>query len=502
VKILVSLFLLLPVACAPPGRRSPRSGLRVAITHVQLFDATGSALAPDMTVVIDGDRIAAVGPSTAIAVPADARVVDGSGKYLIPGLWDMHTHVVLTGGDALAVIVANGVTGVRDMGGDAITLRAWRSEIAAGSRIGPEILYTSPVLESATWLRRVEQIHLPGFAFPNPDAALNPHIGVATQADAQRAVDSVVALGSQYVKVRTLESRLAWFAIARASRARGLPLVGHSPMPLVSLAEASDSGQRSVEHTDFREHLEALTDTGRLSLYARLVRNNTYFDPTLISGIVSTASTTALGQELSDELTSGRNGPVDGLHYLSPHMLESFRRDLFIQSVSGGADTSSQRAWATTIRYLRDMHRAGVRMLIGTDLGALWVFPGASVHDELKMFVHDLGFTPAQALETATREAAAFIGEAATAGTIEPGKRADCVLLRANPLAAIENTRQIEAVVVRGRLLERRELDTLLAGARQRARDARAEKPTRLRPRPVVERVRPETRLPAASYDR
>ncbi|HVT37684.1 MAG TPA: amidohydrolase family protein [Gemmatimonadaceae bacterium] len=451
--------------------KSQGSNGALAITHVVLFDGTGAPPARDMTVVISGERVVSVGPSAVTAVPAAARVVDGSGEFLIPGLWDMHTHVVLAGDDALALLVANGVTGVRDMGGDAATLRRWRSEIAAGSRVGPELVFTSPVLESATWLRRILQIHLPGFEFPNPDQMLNPHLGVALADDAESAVDSVLAAGSAFVKFRTIESRAAYFAIARASRTKGVAFVGHSPTPSVTWAEASDSGQKSIEHTDFRSHLDGLDQSARSGLYAKLATNGTWLTPTLVSGIVSTASTDVLGARLAEEVSTGRRSAVDGLHYLNHRMLESFRRDLFIQRASAEGDSASrQQQWTGTIRHLREMHLAGVPMLTGTDLGALWVFPGASLHDELSMFVHDVGFTPREVLETATRKAATFVGEGPQAGTIEPGKRADCVLLSADPLASIENTRQIAAVVARGRLLERHDLDTLLAAVRARAR--------------------------------
>jgi hypothetical protein len=462
------------LACAPIGRRTAKPSGALAITHVALFDGTGSPTVPDMTVIIDGEHIVAVGSSAATRIPPGARVLDGTGHFLIPGLWDMHTHVVLAADDVLALLVANGVTGVRDMGGDPATLRTWRSEIATGRRLGPELLFTGPVLESASWLHRVQQIHLPDFAFPNPAWSLNPALGVATAADVEQGVDSIAAGGSSYVKFRTVESREVYFAIARTSALKGLPFVGHSPTPRVTLEEASDSGQRSIEHTDFNEYLDGLSDSARRSLYEKFVRNGTWIDPTLVSGSVSIASTSALSRDLSNEISSDRNSATDGLHYLNYRMLESFRRDLFVRSRGGSdGDTINRLEWAKTLHYLRDMHTAGVRMLVGTDLGALWVFPGSSVHDELGMLVHELGFTAKLALESATREAAAFAGERGNAGTIEPGKRADCVLLRADPLAAIENTKKIDAVVVRGRLLERSDLDTLLAGVRVRAREKR-----------------------------
>jgi predicted amidohydrolase YtcJ len=432
--------------------RPPAASRGIAIMHVSVFTGDGATMRPDMTVLIEGDRISKVGSASAVHIPSGARVLDGSGKYLIPGLWDMHTHLALMGETALPELVTYGVTSVRDMGGDAGILGPWARETAAGTRLGPAIEYTSPVLESATWLRRVEQIHLPGFWFPNPAWKLNPAIGVADEEAAERAVDSVARLGSSYVKFRTLQSAATFFAIARAARRNRLPLVGHSPTHVVSLEAASDSGLATLEHLDFGAELDSLTPQQRAALYARLVRNNTWFDPTLVSGIVGTIPDTALSRMLAAEVSSNRRGPFEPLHLLSRQMLESFRRDLFVESRSGLTELHD---WERDVAHLAEMRQAGVRFLAGTDLGALWVFPGLSLHDELLHLVRDVGFSPAEVLRIATHDAAERVGQLANVGTVEPGKRADLVLLDADPLLDIRDTRQIAAVVVRGRLLDR-----------------------------------------------
>jgi hypothetical protein len=462
IKNLLGAMLIAIVGCRPA--LPPRVDIvqRLAIVHVSLFAGADTTLANDMTVLTNRDRIEAVGPFATIRIPDGTTVVDGTDRFLIPGLWDMHTHVALAGESALTALITYGITSVRDMGGSPALIRPWASDIANGSRIGPSIEFTSPVLESASWLRRVRQIHLPGFEFPNPAWELNPSLGVADGESARLAVDSVERLGSAYVKFRTLESRSAFFAIARASRAKHLQLVGHSPTPVVSLADASDSGLASIEHMDFKSELDSLSPQQRSALYARLNRNRTWLDPTLVSGIVSTMPDTALTSLLLAEVRTGRSGSFEPLHLLSAQMLESFRRDLFVRNRGGSNSTTAE--WAAALAHLREMRRAGVRFLAGSDLGALWVFPGPSLHDELEMLVKDIGFTPSQVLRIATHDAAEFSGQLSDVGTVETAKRADMVLLDKNPLVDIQNTRRIVAVVVRGHLFDR----TTLAVERRR----------------------------------
>jgi hypothetical protein len=194
------------------------------------------------------------------------------------------------------------------------------------------------------------------------------------------------------------------------------------------------------------------------------VHNHTWFDPTLVSDTVDLIPESVMDNALRSESSSKRRGSVVDLHYLSPFMLESFRRDLFVRS--RGAHAMEDRDWTAICEELRAMHAAGVRLLIGTDLGALWVFPGSSVHDELALFVHELGLTPGQALRIATHDAADFSGQLSTLGTIEQGKLADLVLLNADPLVNIANTRRITAVITDGRYLSSPTLDSLTAAVR------------------------------------
>jgi len=194
----------------------------IAFTHVNVIDGAASKPRVDQTVVIRGTRITAVGPSRSTAAPAGARVVDARGMFLLPGLWDMHVHTSIIGGRALlALYVANGVTGVRDMAGDWDTLTKWRREIAANQLVGPRLIASGPYLEGG-------------------DVPI-PHILTRTPEEGIAGVDSLVKLGVDFIKVHGQLTRPTYFAIARRAREKGIPFAGHVSQAVGS-ADASDSG--------------------------------------------------------------------------------------------------------------------------------------------------------------------------------------------------------------------------------------------------------------------
>src|SRR5947209_3368683 len=253
----------------------------VAITHVTVIDVERATSHPDQTVVTEGPRITAVGPAASTAAPPRARILDGRGKWLIPGLWDMHAHTVVpTGRLLLSLYVANGVTGLRDMGGDFATIRKWRDEIARGALVGPQIVAAGPYLEG----------------HDSPIA----HIEVRTPDDARRAVDSLASLGVDFVKVHSALPRETFFAAAREARDKHIALAGHLSRN-VTVEEASDSGQRSLEHllgfvnlctpaesaafadVDALRRIvfNSCTSRDQRRVYAHLARNGTWVTPML-----------------------------------------------------------------------------------------------------------------------------------------------------------------------------------------------------------------------------
>lgn len=368
------------------------------------------------------------------------------------------------------MFVAAGVTSVRDMGGSRAELQRWRREIEASERIGPRIRMAGPVLESGAFLDRVARIDpmlTAEYAVPPPGAALRAfeRIRVVSAADARRAVDSLRRLGVDLVKARNFESRESFFAAAAAAREAGVPLAVHHPYHGVTLAEVADAvGSGSVEHAfQYAALLDSLSAAERAEAYARLGRGGTWLVPTLAAEALRTAPDSAV-EPLLTALLGGADPRGRGL---APSLREVWERDWQIRVLEhrlqppAGAGEELRR----NVAWLRELHVAGVRMLAGTDVGALLVLPGHSVHDELALLVEQVGMTPIQALQAATRNPATFFGMQDSLGTIAPGMLADLVLLDADPLRDIRNTTAIRAVVVNGRLLDRAALDRLAPSA-------------------------------------
>jgi hypothetical protein len=413
----------------------------IAFTHVTVIDGASAAPRADRTVVVQGNRITAEGPAAATRIPRGAREIDGRGRHLIPGLWDMHVHTATPGGtDLLALYVANGVTGVRDMAGDWATLAAWRHEIATGARIGPRIVASGPYLEGG-------------------DVPI-PHLPVREPADAQPAVDSLHRLGVDFVKVHSQLTRESYFAIARAARTRGVSFAGHVPRT-VSPAEASDSGQSSFEHllsipspctpaesASLVPRFRVQSALGRCSsedlapLFARFARNRTRMVPTLVAAV-----------EIAG--WPKRALPGDSFARFLPDTLRRYVAQIFPMpdSVPPDADVVGRALLEKRAAVVGAMHRAGVAIMAGTDAPLRNSPPGFGLHEELVWLVR-AGLSPADVLRAATIEPARFLAMQDSLGTIETGKLADLVLLEADPLADIHNTRRIAAVVANGRLYE------------------------------------------------
>lgn len=421
----------------------------LALRHAVLIDGADSVPRVDQTVIVRGTRIATVGPSRTTAVPKDARVVDARGAFVIPGLWDMHVHTVVPPGrSVLALYVANGVTGVRDMGGDWDSLRTWRREIAAHRLAGPRIVASGPYLEGG-------------------DVPI-AHLLTRTPEEGRAAVDSLITLGVDFVKVHGQLTRQTYFAIARRARERGIPFAGHVP-PVVGAADASDSGQRSIEHMltiptpctpaesiALRPRFTMQSAIGRCTsadlapLYARFVHNGTWITPTL----------TAVYQVAN---WPNRALPGDSLARYLPATLRRLAARIFPMpdSIPPGADSVGHAIFDKRLTQVAAMHRAGVHILTGTDAPLPNSPPGFGLHEELALLVRG-GMSPLDAIRAATLEPALYFGMMDSAGTIAPGKLADLVLLRRDPLLDIRNTRRILAVVANGRLIDAAERERML----------------------------------------
>jgi len=458
------LPLLLAVAVLVTGAAAQEPPL--VIRHVSVIDATGAAPQPEMTVVIEGLRITRIGKSARVRVPKNARVIEGRGKFLIPGLWDMHVHEIF--GDWIPaeervtplLFVANGVTGVRDMGGDLAPLQLWRLRIAAGQMIGPRIILPGPMLDGP----------VPQFPSSAP---------VRDAAEARRIVRELKDKGVDFIKIQSLISREGYLAAAAEAKAQEISFAGHVP-DKVRAAEASAAGQKSIEHLTGvfegastaeeelmsqprgpgrRRYLDTYDEAKASALLALFAKNRTWQTPTLV-------------WERGEWLIEQTNSGPDPLAKYAPAAWKERTWPMFTREISAGWSTdplADRQAFVQAeLKMVAAMHRAGVPLLAGTDTAAgVRVYPGFSLHDELGMLVQ-AGLTPMEALQAATRNAGEFL-QLADSGTIKEGKRADLVLLDANPLEEIANTRKIRGVVLAGRYFSRTDLDGLLREAEEAA---------------------------------
>jgi amidohydrolase family protein len=453
-KLRIVLLLILPVFLFARAKPNHIQTPPIVFTHVTIIDVTGSAPRRDMTVVITGDRISAIGDN--ISVPPNAQVVDATGKFMIPGLWDMHVHWYFR--NTFTLFIANGVTGVRQMFGNSDLLR-WRDQIAKGSLLGPRMVVASPIIDG------------PQPIWPNS-------IAVGNEDEGRKAVRRVKQWGADFVKVYALLPRGAYFGIADEAKQQGITFVGHVPKS-VSPAEASDAGQKSIEHltgillatsdkeTELRDKLvkadspqagsrlqatalETYSEKKAADLFAHFVKNQTWQCPTL----TVLRSIAYLGDE---------NFRRDGRLIYIPR-LQQQRWNFRIAHRSGGDDAVEKKVLQKQFEIVGAMQKAGVPILAGTDTGNPFCFPGFSLHEELALLVI-AGLTPVEALRAATLNPAKFFGLDQTLGTIEQGKIADLVLLDANPLLDIRNTQRINAVVANGRLFDRKALDKMLSEA-------------------------------------
>jgi imidazolonepropionase-like amidohydrolase len=480
VKRLLLTLLLFPSFLEAQSPSIP-STKPLILTHVTVIDVTGSPAKPDMSVMIRNHRIAAIGRTSSVVPPKDSEIVDATGKFLIPGLWDMHVH---TGRKDIffPLYIANGVTGVRDMGGDIedpsgelsslsgryIQLSLWRAAIEEGSLLGPRLVIAGFLID--------------GFKWPGNIAATNAEEG-------RQAVDVLKKTGVDFVKVKSFLSKDTFLAIAAEARRQHMVLAGHVP-DAVRVAEASNAGQKSIEHLTgiavgcsaierqlIDEKAQAFAARDRARYASIEPRAAAMFDPTIATALFSRFVTNGTWQvptlvelrrnALGDDSTNpGQNSPED--EPLWAYLPEPLR-DWWSKNRSAAAPSGGQELFASELSLTEKMHKSGVLFLAGTDTPNPSILPGFALHDELKLLV-SAGFSPMEALQTATLNPARYLGKEKDLGTIETGKLADLVLLDANPLDDISNTRKIRAVIVDGRYLNREALDAMLASAQATAK--------------------------------
>jgi len=430
----------------------------VVIRNVTVIDGTGSDPQTSMTVVIEESKISAIDKEGSIEPASSARVIDGTGKYLIPGLWDMHVHLRDLDG-TLPLFIVNGVTTVRDMGSELKKTVELREQIDAGKLVGPRIKTSGMMIESSSWMAQyIELMHEQGADQKAVEKFLRTRIMVGDPREAREAVNSLIALGADFIKIRHAESPEVFAAIAEAAENAGTHLVGHYVW-ILSLDECANGGQRSIEHNIFPGFNEK-TFEQKQEIFDALLRNDTHLVPTLVTNAMETLPLEKVRAIIGDTI-----GDIDSRNrYVSREIRQSWHETVELnaadkerpppESIAQMIDSSNQ--------FLSEARRAGVKMMAGTDTPTTGTFFGFSLHDELALLVETYGMTPMEALRSATALPAAFMGKDSEVGTIEVGKRADLVLLDANPLVDVTNTRQIHTVIAHGRVFDRATLEQLL----------------------------------------
>jgi imidazolonepropionase-like amidohydrolase len=460
-----AFFFLLSAHAQKPS--STVADTELILNHVTVVDVRTGTLERDRTLSIDHKRIVSIGPGKSAKFPRNALIIDCSGLFAIPGLWDMHVHLAF--GDwfpgakdiSLPLFIANGVTGVRDMGSELDIIQTWRSEIESGRLIGPRIYTSGPMLDG------------PKPRFPSS-------VAIGAPDDARRAVADLKRRGADFIKLQSLIPRDAVFAIADEAKKQHIPFEGHVP-DSVRASEMSEAGMKSFEHligifegsslaeeeflrgnkTEAR-FLATYDPAHAASLAAILAKNQTWQCPTLVW---------ERGGNLIDVSDFAKD--TRAKYVPASWKTKTWKRftDEITQGYGNDDLTVRKKFLDKELEVVHLLHEKGVPFLAGTDTPpGVYIFPGFSLHEELQRFVA-AGFTPLEALQTATLNPARFFRVEDQLGTIEKDKLADLVLLKANPLDNIANTQKIAAVIANGHHFSSKDLQKMLAGVEAAAHD-------------------------------
>jgi Amidohydrolase family len=460
------VVLLLIVVLAAMASDSPGS---LVLIHATVVDVRTGELLPAQTIIITGGRITKI--SKQATVPANSHVVDCAGQFVIPGLWDMHAHALWSIDQIqrmFNLFLANGVTGIRDMGSPLPVPEtlSWRAKTARGSILGPHIVAAGKLVDG-------------------PKPVWPDSVSTGTAEEAREAVRTLHREGVDFIKVYSRLPRDAYFALADEARREGIPYAGHVPI-YVSAREASVAGQRSIEHlseilfacsdkeTDLREQLVATTIGGERDQVRKrqmkvIVDSFSQRKATELAQLFASNKTwqvpTLLVQYTYAYVDPSELRQSSGIKYVPSGAVEGWvdRLNGFRRSRDESDMQAQKRSYDLELDTVRMMRRYDVHFMIGTDAETFYP-AGFGLHKELSFFV-SAGFSTLETLQAATLNPATYLGRQKDMGTVESGKIADLVILDANPLANIENTKRVAGVIVGGRYFDRQGLNQLLTQA-------------------------------------
>lgn len=408
----------------------------VAFVNINVIPMDNERILEDQTVVVRNGAVELLGNSEQVQVPDEALVVDGQGKYLIPGLVDMHVHV--TNENELLLFAAHGVTSIRNLWGglNGIDHLGWRAKIETDEMFGPTIYTSGPIMEgppkTVPWMK----------VYEDPKSAVD-------------AVNEQIDQGYNFIKVYDHLSPAVYDAVVEAAQARGVSVIGHTPKK-VGIDRVLNSGQVTIEHVsgiidaDTGEYSVSESD---LPIYAqKLADAGVYVCPTI--------AVYQLYVPDEDLHLLIERPEMDLVSPGTKFMWRYLQRPGTLGNVTyqGHYPARMNEIFLNTTNIL---HEHDVKFILGTDSDNPYLVPGISLHDELDFLV-EAGFSPYEALETGTRNAAESMGRLDEFGTIEPGKRADLILLNSNPLEDISATRERSGVMLKGHWLPESDLQVYL----------------------------------------
>jgi imidazolonepropionase-like amidohydrolase len=450
ILVLIVMIFLIPITWGAKGRMALYEETTAAFVNANVIPMNSERILANHTVIIKNGLIAQVGPVDKVQVPEGAVKINGAGKYLMPGIADMHVHA--WGENDLKLFIANGVTMIRNMWGSPQHL-AWKEKIAKGEMFSPSIYTAGPLMDGPPPIWEGSEL-------------------IETPEQAIKSVEEQVKLGYDFIKVYNRLSKESYDAIMVTAKKHGIPVAGHVP-DKVGIAYVLKSGLSANEHlTGYIELIEAgdspvkdsdeFVDRIRKWKYVDETKIPAAVEATLESGMWNCVTLVVYQKFVSAEDAKGlRKRPE--MRYVDPMILGMWdpTKDFRSKKLTSEDFKTLRDADAIRLKLTGALHRAGAPILLGTDTPNPFVVPGFSIHEELQNLVN-AGLTPYEAFKAGTVDGAKFLGQSDLWGTIEPGKRADLVLLEANPLADVANFNRRAGVMVRGKWHTERELKKML----------------------------------------